>query len=146
MTISLQTITGSIKKPDNSDAQITKLVFTLSSSDFENGEIVAVNTVEADVNPENGDFTATLWPNDMGMGGKTTYSMAFTFADNSSVPTVRQIYVKKGIGPKTIEEVIFETEAALKLAPNAIALLSRTQYNLLTTKQPNTAYFIKKVA
>ena len=54
MPISQTTITGSIKTPDNADAAITSVTFTLEGSDHEAGELIAANTVYATVTTPTG--------------------------------------------------------------------------------------------
>ena len=143
MPISQTTITGSVKTPDNSDAQITAVSFALSGSDYEAGEIIAKNSVSAAVTPEAGDFTVTLWPNDRGINGDTTYEMKFSFSDGSSVTGLRNIYVKHSDTPKTIEDVAFETIAAGKVKPMALVVLTQSQYDAMAQKAENTAYLIR---
>lgn len=140
MPISQQTITGSVKTPANADAAITGVRFTLSGSDYEAGEIIAVNTVQAAVTESTGDFEVTLWPNDAGMVGNTTYSMAFTFSDGSTVPGLKSIYVRASEGDKTIEDVAFETIAAGAVKPYAIRLISQEAYNGLSPKPSMTIF------
>lgn len=143
MPISQTTITGSVKTPANADAQITGVTFKLSGSDYEAGEIIAVNTVAGAVVTEDGDFEVTLWPNNRGMTGDTTYSMAFTFSDGSSVPGLKSIYVQHSDTPKSIEDVAFETIAAGKVKPMNLVVMTQAQYAALATKLPNTAYLIR---
>lgn len=141
MPISQTTITGSVKTPANADAAITGVTFKLTGSDYEAGEIIAANTVSGSVVTGSGDFTVTLWPNDRGMVGTTQYSMAFTFADGSSVPGLTNIYVRHSDTPKTIEDVAFETLAGSIKTPG-IVITTAADFDSLT-KNPNTLYLIR---
>ena len=143
MPISQTTITGSVKTPAAADAAITGVTFKLSGSDYEAGEIIAANTVTADVTTATGDFTVTLWPNDAGMEGNTTYAMSFTFDDGSTVPGLKSIYVRASETAKTIEDVAFETKAAGAVKPYALQVLTQAQYDGLATKAPNTVYLVR---
>tara|TARA_Y100001951_G_C11274459_1_gene260909 strand:+ start:982 stop:1416 length:435 start_codon:yes stop_codon:yes gene_type:complete len=143
MPISQTTITGSVKTPDNSDAQITEISFKLTGSDYEAGELIAVNTTFGSVTTAAGDFTVDLWPNDMGMEGNTKYTVTAKFSDGSSIPGLKDIYVKYSDTPKTIEDVAFETKAAGAIKPMALVVLTQAQYDALATKSPTTAYLIR---
>lgn len=143
MPISQTTITGSVKTPGNADAAITSVEFKLSKSDFEAGEVIAVNTVIATVVENDGDFSVTLWPNDRGVYGDSTYAMTFKFSDGSEVKNPAQVHVKHSDTPKTLEEVVFETVAAGKLKPYELKVLTQAQYAALNPKLPNVAYLVK---
>lgn len=143
MPISQTTITGSVKTPDNQDAAITGVKFTLSGSDYEAGEIIAKKVVEATVTPEDGDFSVTLWPNDRGIEGNTKYQMAFTFSDGSSVTTLKDIYVKYSATPQTIEDIAAENKLMGAIKGFSITVLTAAAYAALDPKAPNTAYLIK---
>lgn len=143
MPISQQDITGSITTPANSPAAITGVTFTLNKSDFEAGEIIAVNTVAATVDTQTGDFEVTLWPNDAGMDGTSSYTMAFTFSDGSKVTGLSSIRVLASNGPKTIEDVAFETLAAGAVRPFALRILTQAEYDAVTPKVASTVYLIR---
>ena len=143
MPISQQTITGSVKTPANTDAAITGVTFKLSKSDFEAGEIIAVNTVAATVDTASGDFTVTLWPNDAGMDGTSTYARTFNFSDGSAVTGLASIRVLASSGPKTIEDVAFETLAAGAVRPFALQIMTQAAYDALTPKIASTVYLIR---
>ena len=128
MPISQTTITGSVKTPAGADAAITGVTFTLSGSDFEAGEIVAVNTVVGSVVTASGDFEVELWPNDVGLAGNTFYTMAFTFDDGSKVTAQSKIFVTYSPTPKTIEDVAFETVAAGSVKPNSIRFRTAAEF------------------
>lgn len=143
MAISQTTITGSIKTPDNADAAVTGVKFTLSGSDYEAGEIIAKKVVEADVVPEEGDFSVTLWPNDKGIEGNTKYTMAFAFADGSSVTSLKDVYIRYSATPKTIEEIAAENKLSGAIKGFTVIILTAAAYAALDPKAPNTAYLIK---
>ena len=143
MPISQTTITGSVKTPANRDAAITEVTFKLVGSDYEDGEIIAANTVTATTIEVDGDFEVTLWPNDAGMEGNTTYDMGFEFSDGSSVPGLKKVYVRASETPKTIEDVAFETKVAGAVKPYSLQVVTQTQYDGLPTKAPNTVYLVR---
>ncbi|MFC3628190.1 hypothetical protein ACFOM8_01885 [Paracoccus angustae] len=143
MPISQTTITGSVKTPDDQDAAITGVKFTLSGSDYEAGEIIAKKVVEADVTTATGDFTVTLWPNDKGIEGTTKYTMAFTFDDGSSVTSLKDIYVRHSDTPKSIEEIAADNKLAGAIKGFTVQIITAAQYAALNPKAPNTAYLIK---
>lgn len=143
MPISQTTITGSFKTPANQDAQLTGITFKLSGSDTEAGETIAANTVTGAVVTPQGDFSVTLWPNDKGMEGSTTYDMNCTFADGSSVTHMKKLFVRYSATQKTLEEVAFETKAAGTVKPYSVVVMTQAAYAALTTKAPNTFYAIK---
>lgn len=144
MPISQTTITGSVKTPDNQDAAITGVKFTLSGSDYEAGEIIAKKVVEANVTPEDGDFTVTLWPNDRGIEGTTKYTMAFTFADGSSVTSLKDVYIRHSDTPRTIEDIAAENKLAGALKGFDVRFVTAAEYAALDPKAKNTAYALKK--
>lgn len=141
MPISQTTITGSVKTPANADAQITSVTFRLEGSDYEAGEIIAANSVSADVTTETGDFEVTLWPNDRGLKGTTKYTMSFSFNDGSSVPGLTSIYVRHSETPKTIEDVAFETD--IGAIRNVAIILTTAAGFEIETKVPNALYLIR---
>lgn len=143
MPISQTTITGSVKTPDNKDAAITGVKFTLSGSDYEAGEIIAKKEVEATVTSGAGDFEVTLWPNDRGIEGTTKYTMAFTFDDGSSVTSLKDVYIRYSDTPKTIEEVAAENKLSSAIKGFSVSILTAAQYAATDPKAPNTAYLIK---
>lgn len=143
MPISQTTITGSIKTPKNTDAAVTHVKFTLSGSDYEAGEIIAKQSVEAEVDTAQGDFTVTLWPNDRGIEGTTKYTMAFTFSDGSSVTSLKDIYVRYSPTPRTIEDIAAENKLAGAIKGFNLSVLTAAAYAALDPKAPNTAYLIK---
>lgn len=143
MPISQTTITGSVKTPDNEDAAITGVRFTLSGSDYEAGEIIAKRVVDATVDTAQGDFSVTLWPNDKGIEGTTKYTMAFTFADGSSVTSLKDVYIRHSDTPRTIEDVAAENKLAGAIKGFSVVVLTAAAYAALDPKAPNTAYLIK---
>lgn len=143
MPISQTTITGSIKTPDDQDAAVTGVRFTLSGSDYEAGEIIAKKVVEATVTTATGDFEVTLWPNDMGIEGTTKYTMAFLFDDGSSVTNLKDIYIRYSPTPRTIEDVAAENKLAGAIKGFTVSVLTAAAYAALDPKAPNTAYLIK---
>lgn len=143
MPISQTTITGSVKTPANTDAQITGVIFKLSGSDYEAGEVIAANSVPATVTTAAGDFTVTLWPNDKGIFGNTRYSVVSTFSDGSTLPGLKDIYVTYSPTSKTIEDVVFETIAAGPVKPNTLKVLTQAQYEATSPKLATTLYLIK---
>ena len=143
MPISQTTITGSVKTPANRDAAITEVTFKLVGSDYEDGEIIAENTVAATTIEADGDFEVTLWPNDAGMEGNTTYEMAFKFKDGSSVPGLKKVFVRASDTPKTIEDVAFETKVAGAIKPYNFQVITQAQYDQLSAKAPNTVYLVR---
>lgn len=142
MPISQTTIRGSIKTPDNRDAAVTSVTFTLSGDDFEAGEWIAANTVRGAVITADGDFEITLWPNDRGVHGDTMYSVSLQFSDGSSVTRPGQMYVQYSPVTRTIEQLMFESRAAQNLAPMRVQALTRAEFDGLTTRTPQTAYLI----
>ncbi|WP_072295516.1 hypothetical protein [Paracoccus sp. SM22M-07] len=143
MPISQQTITGSVKTPANADAPITGVTFTLVGSDFEAGEIIAVRPEQGAVTTETGDFEITVWPNNMGMKGNTHYKMSYTFSDATKVTMDDKIYVTKGEGPVTIEDIAFDTIARGAVKPYALTIVTQAQYDGLATKAANTVYLVR---
>ncbi|MDF3606348.1 hypothetical protein PE067_09470 [Paracoccus sp. DMF-8] len=143
MPISQTTITGSFKTPVNADAQLTDATFKLSGSDFEGGEGITANTVTAAVVTEDGDFTVTLWPNDRGMTGGTSYAVSFRFSDGSTMTMPKALVVSHSDTPVTLEDVVFENQARGAVKPNALRILTQAQYDALTPKDPNTVYLIR---
>ena len=143
MPISQTTITGSVKKPDGTDAQITEISFKLTGSDYEAGELIAVNTTYGTVTTADGDFTISLWPNDKGIEGNTKYQITAKFSDGSSIPGLKDVYIKHSDTPKTIEDLAFETKAAGAVKPMALVVMTQAEYDALATKSPTTAYLIK---
>ncbi|MDB6455135.1 phage upper tail fiber protein [Falsirhodobacter sp. 20TX0035] len=143
MPISQTTITGSVKTPANREAKITGVTFQLSDLDYEAGEIIVANPIAATVDPENGDFSVALWPNDAGMDGNTRYAMTFAFSDGSSLPGLKSVYIRASDTPKTMEDVAFETKAAAAVAPYELRVLTQAEYEALSPKAPTTAYLIR---
>lgn len=143
MPISQTTITGSVKKPDGTDAQITEISFELNGSDYEAGELIAANTTYGTVTTADGDFTISLWPNDKGIEGNTKYTIKAKFSDGSSIPGLKDVYIKHSDAPKTIEDLAFETKAAGAVKPMALVVMTQAEYDALATKSPTTAYLIK---
>lgn len=146
MPISQTTITGSVKRPDDTNAAVIGIEFTLSGSDFEGGEWIVANTVSGTVLTAEGDFSITLWPNDRGVIGDTMYSVALRFSDGSSVSQAQQMRVQYSPVPRTIEELVFEGRAAQNVAPMLLRALSRAEFDALLTREPNTAYLILRPA
>lgn len=146
MPISQTTIVGSVKRPDDTNAAITGLEFTLSGSDFEGGEWIVANRVTGTVVTAEGDFSITLWPNDRGIIGDTLYSVRLLFSDGSSVSQAQQMRVQYSPVPRTIEELVFEGRAAQNIAPMALRTLTRAEFDALTERAPNTAYLILRPA
>ena len=143
MAISQTTITGSIKTPDNQDAPVTEVIFTLTGSDYEAGEVIAKRAVPATVDTAQGDFTATVWPNDRGIEGNTKYTVTFKFADGSSVTNLKDIYVRHSPTPRTIEDIAAESKLAGAIKGFSVNILTAAQYAALDPKAPNTAYLIR---
>lgn len=141
MPISQTTITGSVKKPDGSDAQLVGVKFALKSTDYEAGEVIAKNTVEAVIDSTSGDFTAQVWPNDRGLLGNTKYSVSYEFSDGSQIGS-SDVYIRHSDSPKTIESVAFETVAAGQVAPMNLRVLSQAQFAALSSLDVNTAYLV----
>lgn len=142
MSISQTTITGSIRTPGNIDARVRAVVFTLSGSDFENDEIIAVGRVEAECDTENGDFRAVLWPNDRGLRGTTVYSMAFKFSDGSSVTGINDLYVRHSETPVTIEAMVAQAKIAEAIKPHALKTVLRSQFDPGAQLDPGTVYLV----
>lgn len=143
MAISQTTIMGSIKTPANIDAKVKGVIFTLSGADFENGEIIAVGRVEAECDAKNGDFHVTLWPNDRGLRGNTTYSTAFRLSDGSSVSGIGDLYVRHSDTPVALADVAAETNIAAAIRPYALQIMARTQFDQLEAPEPRTIYLVK---
>lgn len=143
MPISQTTITGSLRRPNNADAAVTGISFRLSASDHENGEWVVVNTVAGVVDTPDGDFTVTLWPNDMGMFGNTTYSVSLTFSDGSTVTDMKQVYVRYSETPITMEDLAFEALARVAVLPYKLKMVTADQYANENPKDPLTAYLVR---
>lgn len=146
MPISQTTITGTFRNPDNSDALLTAATFKLIGSDFENGEAIVSNTVFAAVVTEQGDFTASLWPNDLGINGDTNYQATFTFSDGSTFQRLKTAYIRYSDDPKTLEDVDFETMVAGKVKPYNLLVVTPSQFDRLNPKPPNTYFMIKTAA
>lgn len=138
MPISQTTITGSVKTPTGDDAQLTGVTFELTGSDYEDGELVASKSFEGEVTPETGDFTVTLWPNDVGMDGNTNYKFVATFSDGSKITNVKTLFVAYSPGPKTMEDVAFETRAAAQLKPAAFRVTTAAAFAAEATHPRNT--------
>lgn len=145
MPISQTTVTGSVKLPSGGDAQLTGISFKLSGSDFEAGELIAVNTTAGTVTTEAGDFTVNLWPNDKGLDGGTTYTVTAQFSDGSTLTNVSKIYVPSSETDLTIEDVSFAAKLLAAFKGYKIAMMTSAQYNSLTTKDPKTVYVILAV-
>lgn len=143
MTISQTTITGSIKRPDNTDAAITEVTFTLKSMDFEDGECIARNSVAAEVDTRNGDFMIVVWPNDAGLKGNTTYDVSFKFSDGTTIDALRDVYVRSSSDSQTLEDVVAQAGIGKAIAPYALKLLSRAAFDALPTAEPNTLYLVR---
>lgn len=143
MPISDQEITGSFTAPTGQNAQLTSVTFTLTGSDFENGELVTSQTFEGEVTEGTGDFTVTLWPNDMGMDGNTNYTFAATFSDGSKVTNVKSLFVKYSPSPKTLEDVAFETKAAGALKPSGFRVTTAAAFAAETVHPLNTYSVIR---
>lgn len=143
MAISQTTVTGSIKTPTNLDAKVRGVIFTLSGSDFENGEIVAAGRVEAECDAENGDFRVTLWPNDRGLKGNTVYSTTFKLSDGSSVTGIGDIHVRYSDMPVKFEDVVAEARLAAAVQPYGLKIMPREQFDQLGTPEPNIVYLVK---
>lgn len=142
MPISQSEIFGSIKKPDDTDAAVTSVTFTLSGSDFEGPEWIAANTVRGTVVTEEGNFRISLWPNDRGVNGDTMYSASLQFADGSSVTMPSQMRVAYSPVPRSIGQLMFESRTAAQIAPNRVQVLTRAEFDALLNRTPNTAYLI----
>lgn len=143
MTISQTTITGSIKRPDNTDAAVTEVIFTLQGADFEDGEIIAVNSVLAEVDTARGDFLVTLWPNDAGVQGTTHYNVLFKFSDGTTIPAINKIYVRASDTERTLEDVVAEGIIAGQVQPYQLRIVTQAAYEALTEKAPNTVYLVR---
>ena len=143
MAISQTTIMGSIKTPTNVDAKVSRVVFTLSGADFENGEIIAVGRVEAVCDIQNGDFHVTLWPNDRGLNNNTVYSVTFKLSDGSSISGIGDIYVRHSDHPVTLEDVVAETMIARDIQPYSLRVMTQAQFDSLGVSEPQTVYLIK---
>ena len=143
MSISKTTLRGSVVTPAGMVAALKSVTFTLSGSDSEAGLMIAQNEVDATVNAETGSFEVTLWPNDRGLLGNTSYSVSFVFRDGSSLSNVGTIYVRYSPSPREWEDVLFEQAAADLLDGWSIVVLSRVEYAALPEKAPLTAYFLK---
>lgn len=143
MAISQTTITGSIRRPDNSDAAVTEVLFTLSGVDFENGETIAINSVSAEVDTATGDFIISVWPNDAGLMGTTAYSVAFKFSDGSSIPALQQVYVRASSTDRRLDEIIAEAKIKPLLGPYDFRILTRAAYDGLTEKSATTFYLLR---
>ncbi|MDO5704028.1 MAG: hypothetical protein Q4G49_03015 [Paracoccus sp. (in: a-proteobacteria)] len=143
MTISQTTITGSIKRPNNVDAAVTEVTFTLQGMDFEDGEIVAVNSVPAEVDTAAGDFLVTLWPNDAGMKGTTHYNVTFKFSDGTTMPALDRVYIRHSTAEQTLEDVVAEGIIAGQVQPYQLRIVTQAAYEALTEKSPNTVYLVR---
>lgn len=143
MPISQTTVTGAIKTPSNSGANIASVTFTLSDFDYEAGEIISTRAVSATVDPETGSFSVSLWPNDRGINGNTRYSVKFTLEDGAVIPGPSNLWLRYSDAPVTIEDVVFETKIYSFAAPYALRILSQDEFDALPAKAPNTLYIIK---
>lgn len=143
MPISQQDISGSIVTPTGENAQLTSVTFTLTGSDYEDGELIAAKSFEAEVTPDTGDFTVTLWPNDMGMEGNTNYTFVANFNDGSKVTNVKSLFVKYSPSPKTLEDVAFETKAAGALKPSAFRVTAAAAFAAEAVHPLNTYSVIR---
>lgn len=143
MPISQQEISGSFVDPTGQNAQLTGVTFTLTGSDFEGGETITSKTFDGEVVEGTGDFTATLWPNDMGMDGNTKYTFAASFSDGSKVTNAPSLYVKYSPSPKTLEDVVFETKAAASLKPSGFRVMTAAAFAAEAVHPLNTYTVIR---
>lgn len=146
MPISQTTITGSIKTPSGGDAQITEISFKLSGSDFEAGELIAANTTLGTVTTASGDFTVDLWPNEAGLDGTTTYSVALKFSDGSTVTNMPKIFVPISETHLTIEDLAFISKAMGTVKGYSVVVLTPADYAGLAPKAPRTIYIVVEPA
>lgn len=142
MAISQTTVTGSFKTPANTDARVAAVIFRLIGSDFESGELVTVNSVLAIVDPENGDFEITVWPNDKGSRGGTSYNVTYIFDDASVVTGLSNVIVRYSPERWTLEDLDFQMRASRQLAQRQIREVTAAQFDALNPLDPNTVYLI----
>lgn len=143
MAISQTTITGSFRNAKGVPAPITAVTFTLKGSDYEDGELIVLQPVQAEViDPEAGTFTATVWPNDRGSRGNTTYSLAFKFSDGSTVTGIGDLRVEYSETPVSLEEIETRTRLAGAVKPRGLQLIRRSAYEALPALDPNTVYLV----
>lgn len=144
MPISQTTITGSFKTPDNKETGVTKVKFTLNNSDFEAGEIISTQVVEADVDPQTGDFRASVWPNDRGSKGGTNYKIEFiTGVKNEKITGLESAYIRHSDTEKTLEDIFIENQDLGKGSANNLIILTQSEYDALNPKTPKTVYLVK---
>lgn len=143
MPISQTTITGSFKTPDDQDAQITAIEFKLNGSDFEGTEQIAANKVTGTVTTATGDFTVSLWPNDKGRKGTTTYAVTAKFDDGSSITDPKAVYVRHSATTREWADVTAENELSELFKGYKGAVVTAAEYAALNPKAPNTLYAVK---
>lgn len=143
MPISQTTITGSVKTPDDKDAQITSIEFKLNGSDFEGTEQIAANKVTGTVTTANGDFEVDLWPNDKGRKGTTTYAVTAKFDDGSSITEPKTVVIRHSDTPRQWSDVTAENELSDLFKGYKGAVVTAAGYAALTPKAPNTIYAVK---
>lgn len=148
MAISQTTITGSVKSPAGDAARLCSVIFTLSGSDFEAGEMIAAGSVPATVDPDTGTFRVTLWPNDRGRSGDTRYSAVFAFSDGSTVPDLQDLWLRHSAAPVTLADAVAESRLAGMVAPWSLRILRRDEFDALPAAQlpPNSLYLIEDPA
>lgn len=144
MAISQTTITGSVKSPAGSGARLCSVIFTLSGSDFEAGEMITAGPVPATVDPDTGTFRVTLWPNDRGRSGDTRYSVAFAFADGATVPDLQSLWVRHSDTPVALADAVVESKLAGLIAPLSLRILHRGEFDALEPRDPSAIYLILK--
>lgn len=143
MAISQTTITGSFRNAKGLPAPITAVTFTLKGSDYEDGELIVLQPVQAEIiDPEAGTFIATVWPNDRGVLGGTTYSVAFKFEDESKVAAIDGLHIQYSETPVSLEEIAIRTRLAGAVKPRGLQLIRRSAYEALPALDPNTVYLI----
>lgn len=144
MAISQTTITGSFITAKGVPAPITEVVFQLKGSDYEDGQLIVIKEVSAEtIDTEAGTFSATLWPNDRGMRGNTSYSVVFRFSDGSKVTGVDNIVIRHSANPVTLEDVEVETKLLGAVAPYKLVILRQSEYDALPALAAGTLYLVK---
>lgn len=143
MSLSQTIVTGSLKTAKGLPAPVTQVTFRLKGSDYENGELIVIKDVFAEiVDTQKGTFSATLWPNDRGTRGDTNYSVAFRFGDGSSVTGLDDLYVRYSDTPVTLEDMEVQNRIADAVQPLALITVRRSEFDPERPMDPNAVYLI----
>ena len=138
MSLSQTIVTGSLKTAKGLPAPVTQVTFRLKGSDYEDGELIVIKDVHAEVvDTKKGTFRATLWPNDRGTRGNTNYSVNFKFSDGSSVAGMGDLYVRYSDIPVTLEDIEVQDRIADAVQPLGLVTIRRSEFDPEQPMEPN---------